>query len=168
MFKVSNTHEQPTRVTVSIEQQEVTMEIDTGASLSVINEDTLQRLGKNRYDLQEVQVHLQTYTKEKIPVLGSCSVTMQYEQQVLTLSVIVVPGSGSNLFGRDWLGQFKLDWETIFWTQLTTLTQELNAHKEVFDNKLGETKRFQGKKLYVDPQVKSVFCKPRQVPHALK
>ena len=46
MFKVSHGHEQPIQITLLIEQREVTMEIDTGASLSLINEDTLNRLGK--------------------------------------------------------------------------------------------------------------------------
>ena len=57
MFKVYSTREQPIQVTVLIEQKEVIMKIDTGASLSIINEE---RLGKNRSDLQEAQVHLQT------------------------------------------------------------------------------------------------------------
>ena len=114
-----------------IEQQKISMEIDTGASLSLINEDTFQRLGKDQSALQEAQVNLRTYTKEEIPVLGSCSVRVQYKEQTQTLPVIVVPGKGPNLLGRDWLAQLKLDWETIFWTQCATLTQILNAHKEV-------------------------------------
>jgi len=167
MFKVTSTREQPIRVTVLIEQQEVTMEIDTGASLSLINEDTWRRLGKDRSVLQESQVHLQTYTGEEIPILRSCSVTVQYKDQSQTLSVIVVPGRGPNLLGRDWLAQLKLDWETIFWTQCATLAQVLNAHKEVFDETLGKLKDFKAK-LFVDSQAKPVFYKPRQVPQALK
>ena len=46
MLKVSNGCEQPIRITLLIEQQEVTMEVNTGASLSLINEYTLKRLGK--------------------------------------------------------------------------------------------------------------------------
>ena len=167
MFKVTSTREQPIRVTVLIEQQEVTMEIDTGASLSLINEDTWRRLGKDRSVLQESQVHLQTYTGEEIPIFGSCSVTVQYKDQSQTLSVIVVPGRGPNFLGRDWLAQLKLDWETIFWTQRATLAQVLNAHKEVFDETLGKLKDFKAK-LFVDSQAKPVFYKPRQVPKALK
>ena len=143
------------------------MEVDTGASLSLINEDTLKRLGKSKSDLQEAQLHLQTYTKEEIPILGTFPVTVQYEDSIRTLPVVVVPGHGPNLFGRDWLTQFKLNWETIFWTQWASLSQVLQAHKEVFDEKLGKLKDFKAK-LYIDPQAKPVFYKPRQVPHALK
>ena len=116
-------------------------------------------------DLQEAQLHLQTYTKEEIPILGTLPVTVQYEESIRTLPVVVVPGHGPNLFGRDWLAQLKLNWETIFWTQRASLSQVLHAHKEVFDEKLG--KDFKAK-LYIDPQAKPVFYKPREVPHALK
>ena len=33
-----------------------------------------------------------TYTKEEILILGSCTVTVQYKEQTQTLPVIVVPG----------------------------------------------------------------------------
>lgn len=108
MLKVSSTHEQPIRVTILTEQQEFTVEIDTGALLSLINEDTLLRLGKDQFNLQETQIDLQTYTKEEIPILGSCSVTVQYKEQTQMLLVIVVQGSGPNLFRRDWLAQLRL------------------------------------------------------------
>ena len=93
------------------------MEVDTGASLSLINEDTLRSLGKDRSSLQKAAVHLRTYTKEEVPTLGSCLVTVQYGEQTKELSVTVVLGSGPNLCGRDWLAQLQLDWKIIFWTQ---------------------------------------------------
>ena len=55
------------------------MQINTGASLSVINKDTPQKLGRSGSDLQEVQVYLQTYTKEEIPILGSCNRCIHYQ-----------------------------------------------------------------------------------------
>ena len=143
------------------------MEVDTGTSLSLINEDTLKRLGKSKSDLREAQLHLQTYTKKEIPILGTFPVTVQYGESIRTLTIVFVPGHSSNLFGRDWLGQFKLNWETIFWTQRASLSQVLHAHKEVFDEKLGKLKDFKAK-LYIDPLAKPVFYKLRQVPHVLK
>ena len=168
MFKVSSKHEEPIQVTVRMDLKEVVMEVDTGASLSLINEDTyITHFGKDRSSLQKAPVHLRTYTKEEVPTLGSCLVTVQYGEQTKELPVIVVPGSGPNLCGRDWLAQLQLDWKTVFWTQRATLTQVLNAHKEVFDKSLGKIEGFKAR-LYVDPQMKPIFFKPRQVPQAMK
>ena len=62
-----------------IEPQEVIMELDTGALLSLINEVTLQRLDMDRSALQEAQVHLHTYTKEEILILGSRTVAVHHK-----------------------------------------------------------------------------------------
>ena len=112
------------------------------------------QFGEGQILLTKAPVHLRTYTKEEVPTLGSCLVTVQYGEQTKELPVIVVPGSGPNLCGRDWLAQLQLDW-----TQRATLTQVLNAHKEVFDKSLGKIEGFKAK-LYVDPQVKPLFLNP--------
>lgn len=84
------------------------MKVDIGALLSVINEDTLLSIGKDRTSLQKTKVHLQTYTKEEIPILCSCSVTVQTSKNT------ALPDSGPNLFGRDWLAQLKLERKKFF------------------------------------------------------
>ena len=88
------------------------MEIDTGAAVSVISEQTRRKIFPNAV-LSKSSVLLKTYTGELMPVLGEMNVEVKYGSQVSTLILTVIEGSGPSLFGRDWLGQLRLDWKTI-------------------------------------------------------
>ena len=52
MFKVTSKREEPIQVTVLMDQQEVVMEVDTGASLSLINVTRFARRGLIHAPLQ--------------------------------------------------------------------------------------------------------------------
>ena len=90
------------------------MEIDTGASKTILNEGTYGRLRDVLGLLQTTQAVLSTYTGEKIPVLGAVMVPVKYGSQQKKLNALIVEGGGPNLLGRDWLEEIRLDWETIF------------------------------------------------------
>ena len=105
MFSKSS-KSKPIAVSVDIEGQEVTMEVDTGAALSIISEETLQQLWPD-WQLTPTQVRLQSYSGEAIQVLGSKMVQVQYKHQVARLPLLVVKGAGPSPFGRnllDWTG----------------------------------------------------------------
>ena len=94
-------------VTVKVNDKNLQMEVDTGASASVISEEVYARLWK-REDappLRPTMVTLRIYTGEKLALLGSITVDVQYQEQRRTLSLLVVAGSGPTLLGRDWLLQ---------------------------------------------------------------
>ena len=44
-----------------------------------------------------------------MPVLGEMNVEVEYGSQISILTLTEVEGSGPSLFGRDWLGQLRLD-----------------------------------------------------------
>ena len=75
-------------------QPALEMEIDTGASLSIISEKTYHSLWttESQPKLQPSTVKLHTYTKEAITVLGSITVEVCYKDQTKTLSLLVVTG----------------------------------------------------------------------------
>ena len=81
------------------------MEIDTGASVSVISEDTYLSVWPEdqRPVLQKSNAQLRTYSGEFMHVCGSITVCVSYRQQQKTLSLLVVKGAGRPLLGRDWL-----------------------------------------------------------------
>ena len=167
MYNLLGPQTNPIQVTVSIENQDVLMEVDTGASLSVISETTYKSLSSVP-PLQSTQAKLCTYTGESLGVLGSISVSVQHNQQQKQLSLLVVSGNGPSLLGRDWLAQLQLNWTAIH--QLCApneLQAVLDRHSEVFKEELG-TLRGKTVKLHVDTAVQPKFVKHRPVPISQK
>ena len=68
-------------------------------------------------------------------------VTVQNESQRLTLPLIVVPGQGPSLLGRNWLVKLQLDWENIFALQANSLQDVLDGFTSFFQESLGILKQ---------------------------
>ena len=105
----------PILVTLKVNGSDLEMELDTGATLSVISEQTYHKLfptGKAP-TLRNVTTQLTTYTGEAIEILGEIEVTVQYKGQEKKLNLLVVTGEGPSLLGRDWLTHIKLDWSQL-------------------------------------------------------
>ena len=77
-------HKNRYKVTLTIESKSVLMDIDTGASLSLVSEHTYQELWPT-VPLQKTSVTLTTYTGTPLKVLGLMKATVCYEQQTVTL-----------------------------------------------------------------------------------
>ena len=93
-----------------IVDKELQFEVDTGASASVISEQSYCKLWKdNPHKLMKTHVKLQTYIGEKIMILGTIKVTVEYKTQRETLGLLVVDGYGPSLIGRDWLAKICLN-----------------------------------------------------------
>ena len=69
------------------------MEIDTGASLSLVSEATYQQ----QWPHKRLLPRLHTYTGEPLNVRGSLLVDVQHNNQRVKLSLLVVRGSGPSL-----------------------------------------------------------------------
>ena len=63
----------PIKVHVEINNCSVPMEVDTGASVSIMSETLYHKLWPRR-GLKETTIRLQTYSKEPIPVVGATQV----------------------------------------------------------------------------------------------
>ena len=66
----------------------------------IISESTYHSLSALP-ELNSTDVTLHTYTSESIVVLGSLEVDVSYEDELFTLPLIVVQGSGPSLLGRN-------------------------------------------------------------------
>ena len=88
------------------------MEVDTGATLSVISEQTYKTLSitASAPRLEASIAQLKTYTGEEIKLVGQTTVDVSYKDQVKKLSLLVVAGKGPSLLGHDWLSRLQLDW----------------------------------------------------------
>ena len=162
----------PLLVTVQVNGADLAMEVDTGASCSIISAATYNQLwpkGQTQ-PLLPTKKRLCTYTRESLHVKGAIAVTVHYQGQTAELELVVVAGTGPSLLGRDWLQKIKLDWQRLNQVQsatVKTLQHLLNKRAEVFKDELGLVEAAPAK-IHVDPSAQPRFCKPRTVPYALK
>ena len=150
-------------VRVNINKKSVPMEVDTGASVTILNEKTHTYLGKP--SLTSCNQKLRIYTGEQIQVLGKVLVGVNYKDQDAELPALVVRGDGPCLLCRDCLKQIKLDWHAIF--QVQTHAAQINSkqilekYPLLFNESLGTIKGFAAK-ICVPSNAKPQYYKPRQ------
>ena len=108
IFQVKSNANSPIIVQVKVEDVLVAMEVDTGASLSIVSEKVFRELWPRR-SLAPTKVRLCNYNKEPIPMVGGCNVNIHYKGQTANVPLLVVKGSGPSLLGRNWLGHIRLD-----------------------------------------------------------
>ena len=170
MFHIGSGQVSPYCASVTVNGSPISMEIDTGASVSIISLETFESItqGESMLELEQTPVKLQTYNGGQIDVCGSTQVEVVHKGQTLSLPLIVTQGHGPTLLGRNWMEAFKLDWQTIFRVgNNRTLQQTLLEHSDVFKEELGEL-RGETAKFHVDHDARPRFHKPRQVPFTLR
>ena len=172
MFAVTTQQHKPgpLLVKVMVHDQELQMEVDTGASTSIISEATYCRLWseRNAPQVEPTTLSLQTYTGESLQVVGMTKVKVQLDDQVDELPLVVVSGKGPSLLGRDWLLKLRLDWNRLHQVQSSSKLQSiLDRHPEVFRDELGLANDVTAK-IHVDDQAQPRFYRPRTVPYALR
>ena len=99
LFTLNDQSSDPIIIPMYLNNVPVNMELDTGASVSILSKATYQFIAQQKQSepLQESNVRIKTYTGEPIKILGSTSVTVKYGEQVVDLNVQVVDGDGPNL-----------------------------------------------------------------------
>ena len=146
------------------------MELDTGAAVSLISEETYRKLLPTSA-LKPTSVNLQTYTGQSMSVAGQIEVEVRYQQQTHTLPLFVVTGEGPSLLGRNWLKHLILDWKTIGLVSRCRGEERvkdlLQKYESVFTEGIGTMTQYQAK-LTLKPDTTPVFKKPRPVPFTLK
>ncbi|XP_028304146.1 uncharacterized protein K02A2.6-like [Gouania willdenowi] len=167
MIVLSEPRADPICATLQLNGTELEMEVDTGASVSVISQATYSKLwcpGKAPA-LRKANIKLRQYTGECIPLLGAIDVDVVYEGQEAKVKLIVVMGEGPSLLGRDLLQKISLNWGKIM--HVRVIGDILVKYTDVFKDELG-TLRGTTVKLSVDTNAQPRFCKPRTVPYAMK
>ncbi len=127
----------------------LTIEVDTGASFTVISKETCTKKFPH-CSIQPTDVKLKTYTGESlvVHVHGQFMVSVQYENQKHNLPFIVAGESGPSLLGRNWLYSLRLNWNSIFRLHDSSIEELLQKYSSVFNDELGNTQRVQSKVLY--------------------
>ena len=158
---------QPYLVDLELDGKSLTMEVDTGACMTLVSQQTFRKVFPKR-EMKPSATRLTTYSGQPITAVGEVDVAVSYKSQQASLPLIVVAGSGPSLLGRNWLSSIRLDWKSIGviagHSPLTTL---LEKYSEVFKKGLGKLIGHEAK-LYVDQDASPRFCRARPVPYALR
>ena len=94
--------DEPIMATFRVNGKDVEFQVDTGATVTVINKATFDNCFKS-HSFQDYTRGLRTYTGEKIKVLGQMQVDVQYNGREGKTCQVVVGGAWPNLVGRNWL-----------------------------------------------------------------
>jgi hypothetical protein len=157
----------PILVQVVIDGITVPMEVDTGASVSLMYEKVFTELWPDQL-LLPTDVNFSDYNENSIPVLGSCEVKVEYQGQTAIVPLVIVRGSGSSLMGRNWLNNIVLDWKSINTViQKSPIKSLLNRYHDILKDSLGTLKGYKAS-IYVDSKVTPKFCRARVVPYAMR
>ena len=159
ILRLTDSRAKPIQITVRVNKKLITMELDTGASSSMISQQTFAQIGHIR-ELKPSTVRLTSYSGHEIKVLGTVDVEVSYEGVQKVLPLLIVEGTGPSLFGCNWLMHFQLNWQSIQQVQQKgDLELVLVKYNLVFEKGLGKLKGTTAK-IHIDPQTKLIFVKP--------
>ena len=144
--------------------KQVPMEVDTGATKSVMSEHTWRSLGQPK--LNKCDLILKTYSGESLKVKGMVTVEVQFNQQTASLPIVILEGNGPTLFGRNWLSYIRLNWSDICHIGFG-VEEVVSKYQNIFSAQTGSLKGIQAS-LSMHSDVTPKFLKPRSVPYALK
>ncbi|XP_045107748.1 uncharacterized protein LOC123502648 [Portunus trituberculatus] len=156
---------EPLVINVTLDGAPMSMEVDTGSARSIISESTYQRLwprGKGPV-LRSSKVVLRTYTGEKVRPKGSVNVEVVQGGKKSSLPLVVVPGNGPALVGRDWLPHINVPWP--YSAVNNVATEEEFSH--LFKDELGTLKDVEVS-LSMQAGCQPRFFKPRSLPYAMR
>ena len=130
-YPLFTSHTTPIVVPVEINNMAVNMELDTGAAVSLVFEETHNQHWPQQ-QLEESNTRLKTYSREYLETLGNINVSVGYGDLLVTLPLVVIKGKGPSLFGRNWLEKIKLDRPEIHKLQEDPVGAILRQHAIVF------------------------------------
>jgi hypothetical protein len=175
VYRVNKVHvsDPPYQIQLDVDGRSLNMELDTGASSSLISKATLDR----HYDAVprpklSAGGKLTMYSGAQLQVEGEITVQVKHNNQVINLPLIVVSDDGPTLLGRNWLKQLTLDWKKV--AQVNTisasnqqLTELVSKYEELFQDGLGTLKGVTAK-FQVALDEKPRFFKSRPVPYSIR
>ena len=130
MYKLGLCCKAPVVVKVKVNRQDLPMEVDTGALVSVMSHHVMKSILDENWPLRPSQAQLRTYSGEIIKPLGIVDVEVSYQGQRKMLLFVIIPSDGPTLLGCNWLKEVQLDWKSLF--------HHRNIHQVSVDSNLEE------------------------------
>lgn len=166
IYVCSDSYRPPITADLNIDGAALTMEVDSGASRTIISEETYRKLWISPPPLNSTNMKLVTWTQDPLKVLGMANVRVRLGDREAQCELVVVSGKGPSLLGRNWFQTLGLQVSGVCWSndKLATLTSDF---PELFMDGLGQ---YNGPEvtLNVRPDATPRFLKARTVPFPLK
>ena len=161
------------KVLVEINGVPITMELDTGAGVTLVSEITWSK-ALQKPELHPCTLELQSYPDHSLDVLGLCIVQASLHGKRAELPLVVVRGNGVSLLGRNWLQEVKLDWSEVARVNGVNqrvsqrrLDELLKTYEDIFKEEIGHCQGIKAR-IHVKPEAVPKFHKPRPIPLAMK
>lgn len=158
-------------VRVLLDGVAVTMQVDSGAAYTLVNQGTWARVRARspRRELRPLPNRLCTWNSSPVDVLGQTTVQVLYKDAKCDLNVIVARGPGPNLIGRNWFEALGivLNVNLITEVELTVIDKVVGKHSDVFKDGLG-TYKGDPVAIHLKPNATPKFLKARPVAYAIK
>ncbi|XP_052758388.1 uncharacterized protein K02A2.6-like [Galleria mellonella] len=154
------------RADVIIDGVSLSMEIDSGASRTIISEETYYKLWVTPPPLNPTNIKLVTWTREPLKVLGLANVRASLGNKEAQCELLVITGKGPSLLGRNWFNPLDIHVSGLCWSN-EELASFIDKFPDLFKNDLGE---YIGPEvsLHVRPEMAPKYFKARPVPFPLK
>lgn len=165
MYNVEDS-QTPIVTEVNIDGVKLLMEVDSGASRSIISESTYHKLWPIPPSLHPTNVKLVTVTREELKVLGLIHVRVILGDKEAQCDLLVVSGKTPSLLGRSWFKALGISVSGLCWSEdmIVPLKQEF---PELFKDGLGEYKGPEVS-LHLHADAVPKYFRSRPVPFPLK
>lgn len=150
------------------------MELDTGAAVSLISSSQIKSWN---VEIKKCNLQLISVCKRTLDVLGFIQVDVKFQKVSWKFDLYVISQEREPLFGREWIKQISVDWNTIipnisdvqcvdtdFNSEVTRLKSK---YKSLFSTEVGKIKNLFAK-VNVDSSARPVFLKSRTLPFAFR
>ncbi|KAJ8912473.1 hypothetical protein NQ315_014573 [Exocentrus adspersus] len=150
-------------VAIEIDNKNFSMEIDTGASISAVNQNFYQKhFGK--YTLKKDSLMLRSYNNSVFKPEGYFVVRVRYGDEEKLIKFYVVEDGAASILGRNWLDAFNVGFSMVNRLSVESRVDEVvKRFPEVFSSKIGCFRQAKIS-LHLKENVTPIFCKPRPIP----
>ena len=156
-------HKQGAIVQTTLNGHQVSMQLDTGATVTLLGETTWKDIDCPK--LQPSGIKFQNYSQQEIPLLGKCLMEMQCQGKSANLFAVISKGDRQNLLGRTWIDALKLDLNEIYHMNLkskssghSALESLLKGYSSIFQDELGHCHKLKVH-LTLKPDAQPKFCR---------
>lgn len=167
LYAIREDSRRPLVADITVNGRTLAMEIDTGAAVSLMSRDNFQKFFKGQItpQLHNTKDILKTYTGEQINIDGTVYVQVSDSGNEIALPLMIVPGNGPTLLGRNWLHAVKIKWDINFCATVSVETI-LKKYPLVFADSNTPVKNIKAS-IYVKDNAIPAYFKARQTPYAL-